>query len=136
MNVFALTLATVQHRLNDRQRVASFFQCPPSDTDSIGGMQFSPDRLCRDSPREQVTVKSQRLLNFRWCLGQELDPEISNPLLDQRADSFRSTLWYRIEQSIPTTNISLQRVFAANAISQLDDVSIAGTAAVGFVSSR
>ena len=103
--------------LNNRQRIASLFEGSSGDSDSICRVKFSPDFLCGNSPRDQVTVKSQSLLNFSGRFGQELDAKIANPLLDQRADGFGCTLRNSIEQRIPTANIGLQRVLAADSIS-------------------
>ena len=120
-------------KLQDRQRIATFFQSAARHANSIGGVQRAPNFFRSNLLGEQIAIQLKNSANLGWNLVQKFDSEVADTLVDQRRHDFGGALRNGIKQSVPAPDIGMQWMFAAHSVAELHQVRIAGTPAVGFI---
>src|SRR6516164_8487122 len=111
----------------------SFRHLSASNTQLVEQLQFAPKLLASDFTTQQLAVFGNRLADLSGSLVQEFDSKILHAQLKQARHILGAGLRQGIKNGIPATNVSLDRMFGACAIAELEVIFVAGAAAIGKI---
>ena len=120
-------------RLRSAQIGSDRFERAARDADAVDGSQPGPDIAASAPPGEEIAIGADDPVDGLHRLVEELDAEVGDATGEEHRHHLSAALGHGMEEGVAAADVGRERVFDANPITELDDMVVAGTAAVGLV---